>query len=187
MPIHSKWWCSNTLYTSNMDVGCSQRWYGTICDPPYPNFPNFGPHLHRYNSVTVHQCAHPQHMKVLKHLHTSNMDVGCSQQGFAASIITPRCHLGSSLPQFPKIWPQSSTGIRVKGAPICPSTEYPIWMCNAVSGGLQTESWHHNVSWALPYPNIEKVGPHLLSQANQLYLRSRALNAWGRKEWYGFW
>jgi hypothetical protein len=35
--------------------------------PPYPNFPKFGPHLHRYNSVRVHPYAHPKHMKVLKH------------------------------------------------------------------------------------------------------------------------
>ncbi len=34
---------------------------------PYPNFPKFGPHLHRYNRVRVHSYAHPQHMKVLNH------------------------------------------------------------------------------------------------------------------------
>ncbi len=38
-------------------------------------------------------------------LYTSNMDVGCSQQGFAASFMTPQCHLGSALPKFPKICP----------------------------------------------------------------------------------
>ncbi len=29
--------------------------------------------------------------------------------------------------------------------------------------------------------------PQVLSQANQPYLHSWALNAWERKEWYGFW
>ncbi len=34
---------------------------------PYPNFPKFGPHLHRYNRVRVHPYAHPQHMQWLNH------------------------------------------------------------------------------------------------------------------------
>ncbi len=46
-----------------------QPWHHiVIWAPPYPNFLNFGPHLHRYNSVRVHPYSHPQHMKVLKHL-----------------------------------------------------------------------------------------------------------------------
>ncbi len=56
-----------------MDVGYSQRWLTAsimtpqiIWAPPYPNVLNFGPHLHRYNSVRVHPYAHPQHMQVLK-------------------------------------------------------------------------------------------------------------------------
>ena len=46
-----------------------QPWHHIIIwAPPYPNFPKFGHHFHRYNSVRVHPYAHPQHMKVLKHL-----------------------------------------------------------------------------------------------------------------------
>ena len=72
MPIHSIWRCLTTLYSSNMDVGCSQ-WFTAstmtpqhIWAPPYPNFPKFGPHLHRYNTVRVHTYAHPQHIMALK-------------------------------------------------------------------------------------------------------------------------
>ena len=43
------------LYTSNMDVGCSQWWSTAstmtpkhIWASPYPNFSKFVPHLHRY-------------------------------------------------------------------------------------------------------------------------------------------
>jgi len=46
--------------------------------PPYPNFPKFGPHLHRYNSVRVHPYAHPQHMKVLKQF--LYIQYGCGMQ-----------------------------------------------------------------------------------------------------------
>jgi hypothetical protein len=43
-----------------------QPWHhNVIWARPYPNFPTFAPHLHRYYSVRMHPCAHP-HMKVLK-------------------------------------------------------------------------------------------------------------------------
>ncbi len=50
--------------------------------PPYPNFPKFGPHLHRYNSVRVHPYAHPQHMKVLNHF--VHIQYGCGMQSVVA-------------------------------------------------------------------------------------------------------
>ena len=31
------------------------------------NFPKIHPHMHTWNIVRVHPCAHPQHVKVLKH------------------------------------------------------------------------------------------------------------------------
>ncbi len=46
--------------------------------PPYPNFPKFDPHLHRYNSVRVHPYAHPKHMKFLKHF--IYIQYGCGMQ-----------------------------------------------------------------------------------------------------------
>ncbi len=43
-----------------MVVGCTKWWFTAstvipqhIWALPYPNFPNFGPHLHRYNSVRI--------------------------------------------------------------------------------------------------------------------------------------
>jgi len=44
-----------------------------IWAPPYPNFPNFGPHLHRYNSEMVHPYAHPQHIMALKYFMYADM------------------------------------------------------------------------------------------------------------------
>ncbi len=74
MPIHSIWRCLKTFYTSNIDVGCSQWWFAASTmtpqhdwAPPYPNFFKFAPHLHRYNSETVHPYAHPQHIMALKY------------------------------------------------------------------------------------------------------------------------
>jgi len=153
MPIHSIWRCSNTFYTSNMDVGCSQWWFtastsmtphkktriklqqttwtsmlqtwssflsteveqrpgpwaawhhNVIWDSPYPSFPKFGHHLHRYDSVRVHPCAHPQHMKVLKHFVC--FQNGCGRQSVVAYSLNhdTTAHLGSTLPQFSKFGP----------------------------------------------------------------------------------
>ena len=43
-------------------------------------------HLQRYISLRVDPYAHPQHIKVLKHLHTYDMDVGCILRGFGGPI-----------------------------------------------------------------------------------------------------
>ena len=40
------------------------------------NFPKIHPHVHMWNSVRAHPCAHPQHMKVLK-LFVYMWDVVC--------------------------------------------------------------------------------------------------------------
>ena len=43
-------------------------YYNITWAQPYPNFTKIHPHLlHRPNSVGVDSCAHPQHIKVLKH------------------------------------------------------------------------------------------------------------------------
>ncbi len=85
MPIHSIWWCSNTLYTSNMDMRCSQRWFTASTITPkchvcsaLPQFSNIWPHRYRYNSVRMHPYSHPQHMKVLKHF--IYIQYGCGMQ-----------------------------------------------------------------------------------------------------------
>ena len=46
------------------------------------NLPKIHPHLHRRNSVRVHPCAHPQHIRMIKHL-----------RDFGASSMTLHHHL----------------------------------------------------------------------------------------------
>ncbi len=45
---------------------------------PLPQFFKIGPHLHMYNRVRVHPCAHPQHMKVLNRF--LYIQYGCGMQ-----------------------------------------------------------------------------------------------------------
>jgi zinc transporter ZupT len=97
-------------YTSNMDVGCSQWGFSASTMTPQhhtgsaiiPHFPsNSPPPCARITAIKIHPYAHPQHLKVLNTLYTSNMDVGCSQWGFSASTsMTPQHHTGSAMPQF---------------------------------------------------------------------------------------
>ena len=54
--------------------------------------------------------------------YTSNMDVGCSQWGFAASTMTPQHHTGSAIPRFPSNPHPPAHVIRHKCAPKFPST-----------------------------------------------------------------
>ncbi len=83
-----------------MDVGCSQQCFTALTMTPQyhlgsalPNFPNFGPHLHRYISVRVHPYAHPQHIMVLKHF--IYIKYGCGMKSvvvFSLNHDTPQCH-----------------------------------------------------------------------------------------------
>ncbi len=75
----------------------------------------------------------------------------------------------SPYPNLPKFGPHLHRNNSVRVHPYL-STAYegtqslythPIWMWDAVSGGLQPRPWHHNVIWASPYPNFQKFGPHL--------------------------
>ncbi len=99
MPIHGIWRCLNTLYTSNMDVGCSKWWFTAstmtpqhIWAMPYPNFPKFGPHLHMYNCVRVHPY-HPIWM-------WDAIRNGLQSQPWCHNIIW-----ASPYPNFPKFAP----------------------------------------------------------------------------------
>ncbi len=38
---------------------------------------------------------------------------------------------------------------------------HPIWMWDAVNGGLKPQPWHHNIIQARPYPIFPKNHPHL--------------------------
>ena len=80
---------------------------------PYPSFPKFGPHLHRYNHVMVHPYTHPQHMKVPEHF--VYFQYGCGMQSVVVYSLDHdnTAHLGSALPQFSKMLAPTCTGITV--------------------------------------------------------------------------
>ena len=106
------------------------------------------------------------------------MDVGCSQWGFSINKLTI-CSLNHDLTtsywlsHTPFSWnspPPAHVMVRHKGAPIYPSTAsegattlcvHPIWMWDAVNGGLKPQQWHHNIIQARPYPILPKFHPHL--------------------------
>ncbi len=87
-----------------------------------------------------------------KTLFISNMDVGCSRWGFLASTMILQHQTGSAIPQFSKIHPHLNNVFWHKGVPMpmkCPSTAsqgaktlciHPIWMWDAVNGGLQPQT-----------------------------------------------
>jgi len=145
--------------------------HNVIWDSPYPNFSKFGHHLLRYNSVRVHPYAHPQHMKVLKHF--LYIEYGCGMQSVVAYSLNhdTTMSFGPRLTTiFRNLPPPTQVYQCSKGASICPSTAYegaqslsihPIWMWDAVSGGLQPQPCHHNFIWDSPYPSFQKFGHHL--------------------------
>ncbi len=166
MPIHSIWRCLNMLY---IQYGCGMQSvvvYSLNHDSTtiLPQFSKIRPHLHMHNSVRVHPYAHPQHIKVLNHFIHIQYRCGCSQWWFTASTMTPQCHMWFTLPQFPKIWPSPAQVYQCKGASICPSIAYegsqtlfinPIWMRDAVSGGLQPQPWHRTSFWLHLTPSFQ--------------------------------
>jgi hypothetical protein len=80
-----------------------QPHHNIIQDWPHPIIPKSHPHLHMYYSIWMHPYAHPQHLRVLKlFAHASNMDVGCSEWGFAASTMTLQHHTSSAIHHSPK-------------------------------------------------------------------------------------
>jgi len=177
MPIHSIE--GSQTFSINMDVGCSQWLLTASTMTPQHHFSFTLPQVSKnlpapaqaYNSVRVHPYAHPQHMKVLKHIvyfqygygmqsvvayslnhdtttsfaglhltpifqnlaptctdksvrehpyaHPQHMKVfkhfvyfqnGCGRQSVVAYSLNhdTTAHLGSTLPQFSKIWPPSA-------------------------------------------------------------------------------
>jgi hypothetical protein len=62
--------------------------------------------------------AHPQSMKVLKHI--VYIQYGCGMRSAEGGAMAPLHCLDSTLPQFSKLWPHN----QCKGAPLRPSTSY---------------------------------------------------------------
>ncbi len=111
--------------------------------------------------------------------HTSNIDVGCNQWWFTASTMTPlQHHLSFGLHLIPifqtfltTTWTSITLwqgGIHMPIPSILWNAQthqhiHPIWMWDAVSGGLQPQPWHHhNVIWAPPNPNFPNFSHNLL-------------------------
>ena len=130
MPIHSIWRCLNTLYTSNMDVGCSQ-W----CLQPKP-----------WHHSTFGLCLTPIFQNLAPTVYSLNHD----------TITSFGLHLNPIFQNLPPI----CTGIRVRVHSYATANEGNwtlcklwIWMWDAVSGGLQPEPWHHS-TFGLPLTPI---------------------------------
>ncbi len=137
-----------------------QSWHNNVIwAPPYPNRPKFGPHFHGYNSVRVHPYAHPQHMKVLKHL--IYIQYGCGKQSagvyslhhdtttsFGIRLtpifqnLAPTLHRYNSVRVHPYAHPQHMN-MKVLNTLLI----IQIGMWEAVSGGLepQQQQCHHAI------------------------------------------
>jgi hypothetical protein len=90
-----------------------------------PIFQNLAPTWYRYNCVTVHPYAHPQHMKVLEHF--VYFQYGCGMQLVVFYSLNHDTMTSCGLcftPIFQKCWPPPAQVQPSKGAPICPSRAY---------------------------------------------------------------
>ena len=117
-----------------------------------PNLPKIHSHLHKWNSVGLHTYAHPQHIKVLKHVVYTCYECGMQ---FAMLLSLNHEDLTTSLglwtlppPKFPKNPPPPAQAEQCKGNPICPSTAYQsaktlcmyiLWMWDAVCKALEPQ------------------------------------------------
>ena len=149
-----------------------QPWHRNIIQArPYPIFPETHPHLHTYYSIRMHSYALPQHLNVLKHF--VYIQYGCGLQSMGVCSLnndtTISYRLGHT--QFSLKSPPPAHVLQHKDAPICPSTAsqgakilciHPIWMWDAVNGGLKPLPWHRIIIQARPYPIFPKIHPHVL-------------------------
>ncbi len=67
----------------------------------------------------------------------------------------------------------SSAVKKSKAALICPQTSlkaaktlhtYPIWMWEAIKGGLKPQPWHHSIIYTQQWPRIANIWPSLASE-----------------------
>jgi hypothetical protein len=147
-----------------------QPWHHNIIQTqPFSIFSKIHPHLHSYNGYkgvpicpsTASKgaktlCIHPIWM-------LDTVNGGLQPQPWHHNIITAQ-----PFSIFSNIHPHLHSYNGYKGVPICPSTAsqgtktlciHPIWMWDAVNGGLQPQPWHHNIIQARPYPFSLKFTP----------------------------
>ncbi len=120
------------------------------------------------NSVRVLLYAYLPYWKVLKHFNICPLWIweaikgGLEPQPWHHGIISTQHH-----PEFPKSDPSLAVS-RYKGALIrlCTSLKgkltlhiRPIWMCEAIKGGLQPQPWHHGIISTRQSPRIAKIWP----------------------------
>ncbi len=129
-----------------------QPWpYNIVRAWPYIIFPKIQPHLYKHNSVRVHQYAHPQLIKVLKHFVYKWYECGMQSMGVCNlnHDITTLLGLSHAL-NFQKSPPQ----LQGYGALICQFTAFHCditlciqmkWIWDTVNGGWQPQPWHLNI------------------------------------------
>ncbi len=141
--------------------------YSVIGVHLYPIFPRIGPHLHRCYSVRLHPYAHPQHIKVLKHLVYNQYGCGMQSEAVFSLKHDTTASFGFSHTPFS---PNFSPTCTRKGVTICPFKAYqgaktlcihPIWMWDAVWSCFQPQPWHHSIIHVQSYPIFLNSGPHL--------------------------
>ena len=136
MPMHSMFRSQNTLYTSNVDVGSSQKpvvastitiQHHTGSDlPPKPQNPPPNCTGLRPKSVRLDPYGHSHHIKLPNHI--VYIQYGCGVQSEACCGLYYLYHeiTTSRAQDYPlkhsKIHPQPTEAYHCMGGPMCPST-----------------------------------------------------------------
>jgi hypothetical protein len=148
--------CSNTSYTSNMDVGCS---LGPLAASTMTPQHHLAPRYPTCTGVTVRldPQAQPQHMNVLKHF--IYLQYGCGMQfGTSCSLNhDTTTSFGSTLPHLHRCYSKvGSTGptTAYEGS----NTSYTSNMDVGCSlGPLAASTMTPQRHLAQPYPNLTKI------------------------------
>jgi hypothetical protein len=137
---------------------------------PCPNFPKIHPHPYGRNWVRVHPYAHPQHLKVLKHV--VYIQYGCGKQSMGVCSLnhdtatsyrlghtpfplkfTPTCTCNASL---------VCTHMPIHSISRCSNTLYIQYGCGMQSLGVCSLNHDLTTSYRLsaqPYPIFPKIHP----------------------------
>lgn len=110
----------------------------------------------------------------------SNMDVMSKQLWSTASTMRSQHHLHLHSTVTQNRQQNADPGLllyKSKGGCVCPQTSLksaktlhmcPVWMWEAVKGGLQPQQWHNKVIYTGQRPGIEKIWPIRIGETNNL-------------------